>query len=62
MVDNLVKEWKEIEEGLGLKAVETLKYYIGKILDRNEELKKSRDLWRSKYEEIASKKKKMPGV
>ena len=45
----LEKQWKEIEEKLGLKALEELKKYYNSLWGKIRDLTEARDNWKRKY-------------
>ena len=51
---NIYKQWKQIEKGASISLAdwEVLKDFIAKQQMKIEELTKSRDNWRKKYEEL----------
>ena len=47
----LLKEWNELEEIIGLAQMERLRAIFGKMLEKLENLEQSRELWKQKYKD-----------
>ena len=55
MTKELTKQWKEIEDKLGLKAVDEFKKYLSSLFDKIRDLTDSRENWKNKYQEQKKK-------
>ena len=52
-----IKNWKEIEDKLGITAWEEARNTISKLISKIEELTKSRDKWKEKYLKTTQERK-----
>jgi len=54
---SIYKDWKKIEQKFGIDAWENVREFIWKQQLRNEELTRSRDVWKEKYMKLKGEKK-----
>ena len=52
-----IKNWKEIEDKLGITAWEEARNTISKLISKIKELTKSRDKWKEKYLKTTQERK-----